>query len=556
MKSRRAKPPPAPAPGSRQRFSASRQRQRLIDACISALHQYGPSQTTVEKVVAIAKLSPGIVRFYFKSKGAMLVASLRFLSAEFEAQVLEPVGRLRDSPVQALQKLIELYLDPAIASTRKVSVWYAFWGEATARQEYQDICGQKDDRFAVLVLELITRMIEESKQRHLDADAVALGLIGALEVLWQGIAFQTEGDVDRAGARRRCLAYLASVFPGYFPTPTGVSNWTKLPTDARFALERERCFSRVWQLVGHVQEIPRSGDYFTLELATTRALVLRDGTELRAFHNSCPHQPHALATERRGHFDGHVSCPLHQLDFALSGRSRVPNDDSRLSILNVSTTAGLIFVGSGTLTPASAPFDDAPSTAPGDGIGHACGFVEYEIAADWKITVEQLLAHRLPDHESIGGVQRFSPPAVQVALERGRIGWLATPVSAENWSAKRLASLVGTHRAAGWQRRFLWPNLVFESRPDGLSALQVIPLTVGSCRLQCFDYWRHGAAPPDQAIRYLVRRLAQQALRLDRDLAASTQRGLSASGYQTNPGAPVARSVAAFRSLLNAALSA
>ena len=182
--------------------------------------------------------------------------------------------------------------------------------------------------------------------------------------------------------------------------------------------------------------------------------------------------------------------------------------------------------------------------------------MEYEIAADWKITVEQLLAHRLPDHESIGGVQRFSPPVVQIESERGRISWLATPVSAENWSAKRLASLAGVRRDSGWQRRFLWPNLVFESRPDGLSALQVIPLAVGSCRLQCFDYWRHGPAPPDQAIRYLVGRLAHQALRLDRELAASTQRGLSASGYQINPGAPVARSVAAFRSLLNAALSA
>jgi len=114
MRKRRGKATPSAAPRSRQRLSASRQRQRLIDACISALHLYGPSQTTVEKVVAIAKLSPGIVRFYFKSKGAMLVASLRFLSTEFEAQVLEPVRRLRDSPVQALQRMVDLYLDPRI----------------------------------------------------------------------------------------------------------------------------------------------------------------------------------------------------------------------------------------------------------------------------------------------------------------------------------------------------------------------------------------------------------------------------------------------------------
>ena len=70
-----------PAHAPRVRDGHGRQRQRLIDACISALHIYGPSQTTVEKVVAIARMSPGIVRFYFASKAAMLVASLQFLSS-------------------------------------------------------------------------------------------------------------------------------------------------------------------------------------------------------------------------------------------------------------------------------------------------------------------------------------------------------------------------------------------------------------------------------------------------------------------------------------------
>ena len=139
----------------RARNAHSRQRQRLIDACISALHIYGPSRTTVEKVVAIAKMSPGIVRFYFASKAAMLVASLQFLAAEFEQQLLVPVTRLKSRPVAALELMVALYLDPEIASPRKVSVWYAFWGEASSRQEYYDICGQKDESFAVLVRELI-----------------------------------------------------------------------------------------------------------------------------------------------------------------------------------------------------------------------------------------------------------------------------------------------------------------------------------------------------------------------------------------------------------------
>jgi len=205
----------APQP-PRERASRSRQRKRLIDACISALHIHGPSRTTVEKVVAIAGMSPGIVRFYFDSKAAMLVASLQFLATEFEERLLVPVAQLKATPVRALETLVDLYLDPDIASPRKVSVWYSFWGEASSRQEYYDICGQKDESFAALVRDLVERLIVEAQAPHLDRDAVALGLIGVLEMLWQGFAFQSEPDIDRAAAKHRCMAYLRSVFPREF----------------------------------------------------------------------------------------------------------------------------------------------------------------------------------------------------------------------------------------------------------------------------------------------------------------------------------------------------
>jgi len=197
----------------------ARARQRLIEACIAALHIHGPSRTTVSRVVAIAGLSPGIVRFYFRSKAAMLVAALEYLAAEFEQRVLAPVAALKHSPVVALGLLVELYLDPEIASPRKVSVWYSFWGEASSRQEYLDICGGKDEEFARLVRELTATLIAQTGARHLDADGVALGLIGVLEVLWQGIAFQSEQHIDRRALVARALAYLRSVFPGQFPGP-------------------------------------------------------------------------------------------------------------------------------------------------------------------------------------------------------------------------------------------------------------------------------------------------------------------------------------------------
>ena len=146
----------------------------------------------------------------------LLVASLEFLASEFEQRLLLPVSERIDDPVRALNLLVDLYLGAELASTRKVSVWYSFWGEASSRQEYYDICGARDAKFEALVHDLTRRLLEREPSGDVDADAIALGLIGTLEMLWQGFAFQTESAIDRGGSRRRAENYLRSVFPHSF----------------------------------------------------------------------------------------------------------------------------------------------------------------------------------------------------------------------------------------------------------------------------------------------------------------------------------------------------
>ena len=211
MAKRLAQNADVPAPG--ERVLRTRQRLRLIEACITALHLHGPSRTTVDKVVAIADMSPGIVNFYFETKAALLVAALEHLAVEFEEAVLVPVEALRATPQAALDLLIALYLDPDLSSPRKVSVWYSFWGEASARAEYQAICGKRDVAFFDLVRSLVEHLIADRGQASTDADAVSLGLVGVLEMTWQDIAFREEAEIDRPRARARCAAYLASIFP-------------------------------------------------------------------------------------------------------------------------------------------------------------------------------------------------------------------------------------------------------------------------------------------------------------------------------------------------------
>jgi TetR/AcrR family transcriptional regulator, transcriptional repressor of bet genes len=481
-----------------------RQRQRLIDACITALHLYGPTGATVARVVAIAKLSPGIVRFYFQSKAAMLVASLQFLATEFEERVVTPVVALRDQPALALQRLVELYLDADIASPRKVAVWYAFWGEASARQEYLAICGQKDANFAAVVHDLIDRMIALSGRRHLDSEAVALGLLGVLEMQWQGFAFEEEVNIDRALARRRCMAYLRSVFPREFSAlEAGRTAARGMPGD--FDDERERVFRGAWQFAGLEQDVPRSGDCAAFDLAETRVLVVRDAAgKVRAFRNTCLAVPHALVTMRRGPLSaGRIACTVHGLNYGLDGRAVPPRAGADLPEFEVHRSRGLIFVRSPAATrrwpePDLAGLEDASDYLPV--LDTADGSMPVE--ADWKIVMRQLLESR------------------------------------------------AAGAATGQHRLFLWPNLWIEQSADALSILQVVPTGAGRSRVQRFDYAAHSADAAGRARDERTASLARTRLEADLAIAVSTQQGETDPDYRADASVTPSPAVSSFLRLL------
>jgi AcrR family transcriptional regulator/nitrite reductase/ring-hydroxylating ferredoxin subunit len=465
---------------------------------------HGPSRTTVEKVVALADMSPGIVRFYFDSKDAMLLASLAYLAAEFEERVMVPVAQLRETPVVALERLVDLYLDPDIASPRKVSVWYSFWGEASSRQEYYDICGRKDEDFAALVRDLVARVVAKTGDAHLDTDGITLGLIGALEVLWQGIAFQSEADLDRGAARKQSMGFLRSVFPGEFGVgrpggraaavsdlPRQLPRWA-YSDGVLLTAERERLFRAAWQVVAHSVEVPAVGDFLTADLGSERALVVRDEKGLlRAFRNACRRRPHALISARAGHFDAVIACVAHGLEFGLDGKLLHGGADGDLVPLEIKEKSGVILVRAG----GASAREGGPALTGWEGFAELVpvGEREFDVAADWKLIVEQWLE---------------GSPAV-----RGR---------------------------------YLAPNQLVEVWGGGAAVLRVVPVAPGRSRLQRLDYGAtkaraKGGKRSGQGGKFDTW-IAQQI-----ELAESTQTGLAAAGDDFAESGPVSAALAEFR---------
>ncbi len=55
-------------------------REQLIEATIEAIAKHGFRKTTLGQVAKRAKLSQGIVNFYFKTKDGLLLETLKFLA--------------------------------------------------------------------------------------------------------------------------------------------------------------------------------------------------------------------------------------------------------------------------------------------------------------------------------------------------------------------------------------------------------------------------------------------------------------------------------------------
>lgn len=86
-----------------------------------------------------------------------------------------------------------------------------------------------------------------------------------------------------------------------------------------FRIDMEEVFQKEWLFVGMTSEVPKRGDYFTIEVGQNPVLVVRDADgSINAFHNTCRHRGSRICTEHRGKV-ANLVCPYHQWTYDLKG---------------------------------------------------------------------------------------------------------------------------------------------------------------------------------------------------------------------------------------------
>jgi choline monooxygenase len=175
-------------------------------------------------------------------------------------------------------------------------------------------------------------------------------------------------------------------------------------SEAQLERERAALFQPSWHLVGTAADLPRDGDYLTIDVLGWPLIVWRNGGRFQTFLNVCPHRFSRVTSAACGHAAERLRCQYHGWEFDETGNTRkIPDARSfrpmaagelGLHAFATQTCGQLIFAR---LTSAGPTLEEF--LGPGFTIGEQlCGpdrrlaaTLDYEIATNWKCKVENSL---------------------------------------------------------------------------------------------------------------------------------------------------------------------
>jgi len=205
----------ATVPGSRRFEPREVRRQQLMDATIQSIARYGLSGTTMTTVTGLANLSMGIVSFHFQNKDNLLVETLAHLAEEHRRVWRAAFARAGLSPERKLWAFVEAHFHPQVCTREKLSVWFAFFGDARYRQLYRDRIRDIDKERWQEARRLCAQIGREGGYGQADPDEIAKSLEGLYDGLWINIMMYPESfsaDAAKVQVRR----FLAAVYPRHF----------------------------------------------------------------------------------------------------------------------------------------------------------------------------------------------------------------------------------------------------------------------------------------------------------------------------------------------------
>lgn len=323
-----------------------------------------------------------------------------------------------------------------------------------------------------------------------------------------------------------------------------------------FELEKRTIFRTSWQLVCHVSDIPKVGDYHCFDMLGESIVVVRDEDRIRSFHNVCRHRASRLLDGPQGHCGRRVTCPYHAWTYTIDGRLvGVPHRDSfknfdasRHGLVPVEQEIflGFIFVR---LEPGLPGVREMFGPYAAELEAYRMG----DLVPQGRVTMRprdvnwKNVADNYSDAMHINvahpGLTRLFGKSYGIEAQdwADKMWGVLREEPSRNWSERRYQQLLPTvdflppERQRLWTYFKLWPNVAFDIYPDQVDFMQFVPVSPTQTMIREIAYVHPDTRREMRAARYLNWRINRKVNLEDKTLIERVQSGMSSSSYTVGP---------------------
>ncbi len=333
--------------------------------------------------------------------------------------------------------------------------------------------------------------------------------------------------------------------------------------DAEFhALEKSRIFRPSWQVVCHESDLPKQGDWHTLDYIGESVIVTRGGDgRLRAFTNVCRHRGSRLVDGPNGCARKFV-CPYHAWTYELEGGlTGVPDGASYpaldkgkagLAPVEIEIWRGFVFVrleddGGPSVSDMMAPYEAMVAPYRFEELTALGRVTMRPRAVNWK-NVGDNYSDGLHINVAHPGLTRLFGKSYGVDAEThvDRMWGDMVDRPSANWSERMYQRILPPvpHLPEAAQRKWLyfklWPNVAFDIYPDQVDFMQWLPTGPDSCLIREISYVLPDApgyqwSREMRAARYLNWRINRQVNAEDTVLITRVQQGMESASFSIGP---------------------
>jgi phenylpropionate dioxygenase-like ring-hydroxylating dioxygenase large terminal subunit len=336
----------------------------------------------------------------------------------------------------------------------------------------------------------------------------------------------------------------------------GLPGW--IYGDADF-LEAEKAavFRKSWQIVCHLSDVPKAGDFHTLDFLGESIVVVRgDDMAVRAFHNVCRHRASRVVDGPTGNCGHRMTCPYHAWSYDLTGRlAGVPQQKAfdsfdtaqhGLAVVEHEVCLGFIFVrlegGLPSVREMLGPYFGELEHYRMEELQPLGRVTLREREVNWK-NVSDNYSDALHITVAHPGLTRLfgAGYGLEAAPWCDKMWGQLRESPSDNWSERRYQALLPdvehllNDRKRLWTYFKLWPNVAFDVYPDQIDFMQFLPISPTRTLLREIAYVLPDDRREMRAARYLNWRVNRQVNIEDKALIERVQAGMASSSYAMGP---------------------